>query len=528
MTKYSKIALLTALSLNALSSLYASAFDPEDGENQLVFPGHSLAPLSGNRQQLVVVLHGLTMTPDGMLDAARRWQTALPHAEFLIPAAKDHSWFPIIDYLQPDSPDKLFLGVGAHAANFLAGVGGLILGCGSLTYHVADSLVPQDVLERVQTATASLNRFLDRALRERQLNDQNLFLAGFSQGSIMAMTTAVHRDQACAGVLGIAGVVLSKNEHLKSRPPVCIIHGTQDLTVPYIAMTYSAKKLGDFQCPVETHTIQNLDHHLDHQVIDRGIAFLKKFAGSAPMAAPWHMPVLPVLDDLSPDGTLQFMLHVGRLVQECPQEHKLSLLGGLKSSIEQRGFSLLQAVEHGANVLVSKQVPGALELRRFVDENKNAPGGIEGVMPELITRALGLMSPAPSHDLTDHEAREYLAKYPDLRAAFSDDLEQAKAHWKSHGIDEGRTYNQLTDNEAREYLIFNPDVATHCRGDLERAKEHWKRHGINENRHYNQLTDNEARSYLAKNQDLNAHFQGNLSEAKRHWKDHGLNEGRLR
>lgn len=479
--KYSKVALFTALTLNILSPLYATAFDPADGETQLVYSGHSLPPVSGDRKQLVVLLHGLTGKADDMLGVAGVWRHVLPNAEFLIPTAKDNSWFPIMDYLNPDSSKKLFLGASALAANHFAGYCGSMPSTADVAYQLADSNMPEEVLLRVRGATTSMNRFLDRALQERQLSDQNLFLAGFSQGSIMAMTTALHRNNACAGVLGVAGVVLSKNEHLKSRPPVCMIHGTHDTVVPHIAMLYSAKKLSDFSVPVESHSVQNLGHEFNQEVVDRGSDFLRRFSGNTPPLSQWQMPALPTLNDLSPDGTLTFMLQVGRLIQECPPEHKLALLGNLKATVEQTGFSLPQAIEHSANVLVQKQIPGALEIQQYVMANKM--GGIEAILPELITRALALMGPSLSNELSDHEAKGYLALNPDLRAAFGNDLENAKKHWKTFGQNEGRRYDQLTDSEARQYLSSYDDLRLAFGDNVESAKKHWKEHGMNEGRH---------------------------------------------
>lgn len=69
---------------------------------------HSLSPVSGDRKQLVVLLYGLTGKADDMLGVAGVWRHALPNAEFLIPTAKDNSWFPIMDYLQPNSSKNSF------------------------------------------------------------------------------------------------------------------------------------------------------------------------------------------------------------------------------------------------------------------------------------------------------------------------------------------------------------------------------------------------------------------------------------
>ena len=47
---------------------------------------------------------------------------------------------------------------------------------------------------------------------------------------------------------------------------------------------------------------------------------------------------------------------------------------------------------------------------------------------------------APTSELTDEQARCYLAKYPDLQKAFKGDLNEAKKHWREFGKKEERTY----------------------------------------------------------------------------------------
>ena len=44
--------------------------------------------------------------------------------------------------------------------------------------------------------------------------------------------------------------------------------------------------------------------------------------------------------------------------------------------------------------------------------------------------------------LSDDEARAYLNTYPDLQAAFGNNLQLAKRHWNENGFDEGRTYSR--------------------------------------------------------------------------------------
>ena len=44
--------------------------------------------------------------------------------------------------------------------------------------------------------------------------------------------------------------------------------------------------------------------------------------------------------------------------------------------------------------------------------------------------------------LSDDDARAYLNTYPDLQAAFGNNLQLAKKHWNENGFNEGRTYSR--------------------------------------------------------------------------------------
>ena len=65
-------------------------------------------------------------------------------------------------------------------------------------------------------------------------------------------------------------------------------------------------------------------------------------------------------------------------------------------------------------------------------------------------------------DMTYTEAACYLARYPDLKAAFGTDIPAAINHWNTYGKNELRNkgcYEELTDEEAKCYLDHYPDVA---------------------------------------------------------------------
>ena len=98
-------------------------------------------------------------------------------------------------------------------------------------------------------------------------------------------------------------------------------------------------------------------------------------------------------------------------------------------------------------------------------------------------------------DPTDRELGCYMARYPDLNAAFKGDVTLARQHWYKTGALEGRiphcprnidpTMNAppLSDKEARQYLMTYTDLQrVYGKDNLEGARAHWQSHGFREGR----------------------------------------------
>ena len=122
-----------------------------------------------------MLLHGLGANGQDLIALAPVLGTVLPDAVFVAPDAPSpcdmapfgYQWFS----LQVRTPESLY--VGAEEARSL------------------------------------LDRFLDEEMARYGLNDENLVLVGFSQGTMMALHTALRRQTACAGVIGYSGLLVA-------------------------------------------------------------------------------------------------------------------------------------------------------------------------------------------------------------------------------------------------------------------------------------------------------------------------------
>lgn len=212
--------------------------------------GPSLEPKSGTAKQLVVFLHGYGADGNDLIEIGRAWQGLLPDAAFVSPHAPrpcgqspmGREWFP----LTFRDPNERWLGVNA--------------------------------------AAPALNAFLDAELKRRNLPSEALALVGFSQGTMTALHVGLRRAVAPAAIVGYSGMLVVPETgnpetfaaEITSRPPVLLIHGDQDQTIPVQALMHAAQGLAALEVPAEWHISAGVAHGIDQEGLRHGAEFLAK------------------------------------------------------------------------------------------------------------------------------------------------------------------------------------------------------------------------------------------------------------
>lgn len=211
--------------------------------------GPAIPPLSGGQpKKLVVFLHGLGADGEDLISLGQVFGQVLPDVQFVSPNAPQpcdmapfgYQWFSLQDR--------------GYAA-MLAGV---------------------------EEAAPHLNHFLDRQLEILGLTDEDMALVGFSQGTMMALYTALRRPECCAGIVGYSGALVAPEllgAEILSRPPVCLIHGDADPVVTFEAMQAAETGLKTVDVSVESHARPGLGHGIDPDGITIAGTFLKKCFG---------------------------------------------------------------------------------------------------------------------------------------------------------------------------------------------------------------------------------------------------------
>jgi len=203
----------------------------------------------GKPKELVVFLHGLGADGNDLISLAPLFGQVLPGAAFVSPNAP----FPC-DMAPP----------------------GAQMGRQWFSFQDRD---PAAVLAGVRTAATHLNAFIDAELERCGLGDGRLALLGFSQGTMVALHTAIRRPRACAAVIGYSGALVGPEllaGEAVSRPPILLVHGDADEVVPFPSMAAAEGALQDAGFLVHGEARPGLGHGIDEAGLQLGGAMLKQ------------------------------------------------------------------------------------------------------------------------------------------------------------------------------------------------------------------------------------------------------------
>lgn len=203
-------------------------------------------PLSGAApKQLVLLLHGWGADGPNLIDLA--------------------------DVMAPYLPDALFI---APNAPFACEVNPY----GFQWFSLMDR-DPQRMLQGAREAANILNQFIDEQLKAYGLDNSKLALVGFSQGTMTGLHVALRREPAMAAFVGFSGALIGAEVlagEIKSKPPVCLIHGELDDVVPFASMKHASDALSGVGITASTHPRPGLPHSIDIEGIKIAGEFLKK------------------------------------------------------------------------------------------------------------------------------------------------------------------------------------------------------------------------------------------------------------
>ena len=203
-----------------------------------------LKNLSKKCSKLVFILHGYGADANDLLSVAKYWQRFIPESYFCLPNAPNicqinPSGFEWFDLMQTDQ-EKI----------------------------VKESIISLKKLELL----------IDQKLSMLNLKLKDLFLVGFSQGTMVSIQYSISQKKEIAGVLGYSGKIFDYElfaKQLQSRPRIKFLHGNIDEIVPVEEMYKAVDFLKLNKFNVDYKVYENLSHTISPEGLSDGLNFIK-------------------------------------------------------------------------------------------------------------------------------------------------------------------------------------------------------------------------------------------------------------
>lgn len=220
-------------------------------------------PLTGDIASTVVLLHGFGAPGDDLVALAP--DLDVPHTRFVFPAAPLE-----LGGLYGDSRAWWLLDLARLEAS---------LGSGDMRAWIAE------VPEGLDNARVQMARFLDQLQARFSIPNDRLVLGGFSQGAMLSLDTALHREAPLAGLVLLSGTLTAESVWQPrmskvSGIPILQSHGRHDMLLPYAIAEALRDRLVAAGAKVEFHSFLG-GHEIPPPVLSAMTTFLGQRAAPA-------------------------------------------------------------------------------------------------------------------------------------------------------------------------------------------------------------------------------------------------------
>ena len=197
---------------------------------------------SGQTKTLMVLMHGLGSNGDDL--------------------------FGLVPFLQKELPDTHFYSPDGIEECDSAPFGYQWFSLSNRELHT--------LTQELQRVIPHVTQLIDHKKKQLGLENKDVILLGFSQGSMTAMYLALSATEPYKSVVAFSGALIIPQNIVNTNTPVCLIHGTDDDVLPFSNMDISYNKLAELGVTVEKLAIHNLTHSINMQGIEKAISFIKE------------------------------------------------------------------------------------------------------------------------------------------------------------------------------------------------------------------------------------------------------------
>ena len=212
----------------------------------------TLSYVPGNPTRALIIIHGY-----GQNGHSLRWMTdnlkkSMPDMAFYYPTAPDrapvggYQWF-VIPNIGEQIKEKALYDVMMEGA-----------------------------MKNVQT----LHDLVDEIHEKLNLPYENIYVAGFSQGGLMALLTALTNPHKIPAAVSFSGVPLLftpdfTQNSVKNYPDILVIQGTKDVVIPKDSLQMTTETLTEIGIEPTVRVIEGMAHQIDREALKAAIEFIK-------------------------------------------------------------------------------------------------------------------------------------------------------------------------------------------------------------------------------------------------------------
>ncbi|PQM58425.1 MAG: phospholipase [Rhodobacteraceae bacterium] len=205
---------------------------------------------SRNTKSIVIFLHGYGADGSDLLSIGSVLSDHLPDTLFVAPDAPTKcqmspfgfQWFPIPD--MDGSPVNL-------------------------------------AMEQLDKICLLTNNWIDKLISDEGVQDENVFLFGFSQGTMLSLYMGPQRRRAIGGIIGFSGKLINAGvfrERVNSRPPILLIHGDEDQVVIPTSLPEAYNELTSLNFTVQRHLSRGIGHGIAPDGLTKALAFICEYS----------------------------------------------------------------------------------------------------------------------------------------------------------------------------------------------------------------------------------------------------------
>ena len=124
---------------------------------------------------------------------------------------------------------------------------------------------PQYIIEQLLKGEKIIHKFINEVKELYKLNNSRICLVGFSQGCMISINIGLTSNENFNCIIGFSGKIIDKenlSKRISSKTKMLLLHGALDNIVPASNLLDAKDFLMRNKVEVETHLIDNCDHHI--------------------------------------------------------------------------------------------------------------------------------------------------------------------------------------------------------------------------------------------------------------------------